>query len=93
METFGKIDILVNNAGAFFKGSKMADNLDFDAVQKVMEANLTSAALCSYRAGLKMLDQGYGADNQHSLSAGGSRWCARGLLLCLLHLEAAGWSV
>ena len=25
-----------------------------------MEANLTSAALCSHRAGLKMLDQGYG---------------------------------
>ena len=60
METFGKIDILVNNAGAFFKGSKIAEDLDFDAVHKVMEANLTSAALCSHRAGLKMLDQGYG---------------------------------
>lgn len=60
METFGKIDILVNNAGAFFPGSKMADDLDFEAVQKVMDANLTSAALCSHRAGLKMLDQGFG---------------------------------
>ena len=60
MQTFGKIDILINNAGAFFKGSKMADNLDFEAVQNVMDANLTSAALCSHRAGLKMLDQGYG---------------------------------
>ena len=60
METFGKIDILVNNAGAFFKGSNIADDLDFDAVQKVMDANLTSAALCSHRAGLKMLERGYG---------------------------------
>ena len=60
MQTFGKIDILVNNAGAFFPGSKMAGDLDFDAVQRVMDANLTSAALCSHRTGLKMLDQGYG---------------------------------
>jgi len=52
MQTFGKIDILVNNAGAFLEGSKIADDLDFDAVQNVMDANLTSAALCSHRAGV-----------------------------------------
>ena len=60
VEEFGKVDILVNNAGAFFKGSKIAEDLDFDAVDRVMQANLRSAALCSHRAGVKMLQQGYG---------------------------------
>ena len=60
IEEYGRIDILVNNAGAFFEGSRIADDLDFESVQNVMDANLTSAALCSHRAGLKMLAQGYG---------------------------------
>ena len=61
METFGKIDILVNNAGAFFEGlQRWPTTWTSMPCRKVMEANLTSAALCSHRAGLKMLDQGYG---------------------------------
>ena len=60
VEEYGKVDILVNNAGAFFPGSKIADDLDFEAVQKTMDANLTSAAICSYRAGKEMLGRGYG---------------------------------
>ena len=61
METFGKIDILVNNAGAFFKGSKIAEDLDFSAVQKGDGGEPDQRGpLLSPGAGLKMLDQGYG---------------------------------
>ncbi|MEE9199514.1 MAG: SDR family oxidoreductase [Dehalococcoidia bacterium] len=60
VQEYGKIDILVNNAGASYPGAKLAEEVDFDAYRQVMEANLTSAALCSHRVGREMLARGYG---------------------------------
>ena len=60
VQEYGKVDILVNNAGATVPGAKEADDIDFDAYRQVMDANLTSAALCSHRAGREMLARGYG---------------------------------
>ena len=60
IQEYGKIDILVNNAGASFDGGRSIDTLDFDAYRRTMEANLTSAVLCTYRVGQEMLARGYG---------------------------------
>ncbi|MEE9324274.1 MAG: glucose 1-dehydrogenase [Dehalococcoidia bacterium] len=59
IEEYGKIDILVNNAG---RGglSKIAETGLVEEFKTILDANLTSAFICSQRVGKEMLARGYG---------------------------------
>ena len=55
----GRIDILVNNAGAGIAIKEMADMTD-EAIRKIIDINLTGAALGCRRAAKAMKEQGSG---------------------------------
>lgn len=58
---FGRIDVLVNNAGVVDPEARPALDVPLDAVQRLIDVNLTGTWLAAREAGRVMLLQGEGS--------------------------------
>jgi NAD(P)-dependent dehydrogenase (short-subunit alcohol dehydrogenase family) len=56
MKRWGHIDILVNNAG--MTHGSAAEDMSFEAWQRMIDVNLTGVFLCAQAVGKKMIEQG-----------------------------------